>query len=306
MIWWIFLLALVAAGLAPFVAEWRKPRMTDARRADAPGRLARLSQGATHFRWHGADRDGPVAVCVHGLTTPGFVWDGLAEELAAHGWRVLSFDLFGRGYSDRPPGPQTRDFFLEQLEEIIRHEGLKDDITLIGYSMGGTIATCYAAKNMHMLRRLVLIAPAGIEHAPDGFTRACVAMPGPGDWLFRLAFPSRHRKAAEALQRNEGVAPELARRQAAEAKIRGFVPAVLSSLRGMLSETLETEHRALAAARVPVLAIWGTADRAIPIAAMGRLTAWNRDARQVQVNGASHWLPLTHARELARAIRDPE
>jgi len=142
---WVLLAALAAAGAAPFVAEARKPRMDDARRAEAPGALARLSRGVARYRWYG--ESGPVAVCVHGLTTPGFVWDELADEMVAHGWRVLAFDLYGRGYSDRPPGPQGRDLFVEELEEIIRHEGLKGDITLIGYSMGGAIATCYAARN---------------------------------------------------------------------------------------------------------------------------------------------------------------
>lgn len=300
---WLVAAALAAAGLAPFVREWRKPAMTDARRADAPGALARLSQGATHYRWYGAAGDGPVAVCVHGLTTPSFVWDALAEELAAQGWRVLVYDLYGRGCSDRPPGPQTRAFFLEQLEEIIRHEGIRGDITLIGYSMGGAIATCYASKNPHMLRRLVLIAPAGMGQVAGRFDRFCAGVPVLGDWLFRLGFPRRHRRGAAALHRNEGVPAGVAAAQAAELDSRGFVPAVLSSRRGMLSEVLEGDHRAIAAARLPVLAIWATADAVIPIANMGRLTAWNRAAHQVQIEGASHWVPLTHPRDIARALR---
>lgn len=303
MIGWALLLGLGAVAVAPFALEWRKPRMADARRADAPGHLARLSQGTTHYRWYGEPGEGPVAVCVHGLTTPSFVWDGVAEEMVAHGWRVLAFDLFGRGYSDRPPGPQDREFFLEQLEEIIRHEGIRGDITLVGYSMGGAIAACFAARNPQLLRRLVLIAPAGMGPLPRRLERRCAELPVVGDWLFRLAFPRRHRRAAQVLHRNEGVAPEVAAAQAGELDTRGFVPAVLSSMRGMLSEVLETEHRAIAAAKLPVLAIWATADAAIPISHMGRLTAWNRDARQVQVKGASHWLPLTHPREVARALR---
>jgi len=299
---WLLLAALAVVGLAPFVREWRKPPMTDARRADAPGALARLSQGVTHYRWYGGG-EGPVAVCVHGLTTPSFVWDALAEEMVAQGWRVLTYDLYGRGWSDRPPGPQTRAFFLEQLEEIIRHEGIKGDITLIGYSMGGAIATCYAAKNPHMLRRLVLIAPAGMGQVPGRFDRFCARVPVLGDWLFRLGFPPRHRRAAAALHRNEGVAAEVAGAQAAELNTRGFVAAILSSRRGVLSEVLEGEHRAIAAERLPVQAVWATADTAIPIANMGRLTAWNRAAHQVQIKGASHWVPLTHPKEIARALR---
>lgn len=80
---------------------------------------------------------GPVAVCVHGLTTPSFVWHGLARGLATFGYRVLIYDLYGRGYSDRAPGHQDQAYFLQQLNDLLEDQQIKGDITLLGYSMGG-------------------------------------------------------------------------------------------------------------------------------------------------------------------------
>ena len=113
--------------------------MDDAARAAAPGRIARLSQGATHYTWTGPE-NGPVAVCVHGLTTPLQAWDGIAARLAEAGYRVLAYDLYGRGYSDRPGGTQDSAFFLRQLDDLLADQGIAGDITLLGYSMGGAIA----------------------------------------------------------------------------------------------------------------------------------------------------------------------
>ncbi|WP_375688471.1 alpha/beta fold hydrolase [Pseudooceanicola sp. LIPI14-2-Ac024] len=302
---WILLVLLppLIVVLVPLVNEWRKPRMAGRWRAGAPGDMAALSMGATHFRWHGPADAAKTAVCVHGLTTPSFVWDGVAERLVAQGYRVLVYDLYGRGYSDRPAGAQTRAFFLTQLEELIAHEGITGEFTLVGYSMGGSIATCFAAKHPDRVRRLVLVAPAGLGHVTPPFGRFCIAVPGIGDWLFRALFPTSFRRAARKMTRNEGIPAEVSAAQVAEVEMRGFVPAVLSSMRGMLAETLETEHRAIAATGMPVLAIWATRDATIPIKNMGRLATWNRTAQQAQVEGATHWAPITHPDEVARAMR---
>ena len=72
-------------------------------RADAPGRFALLSRGATHYQFLGL-RGGPLAICVHGLSTPSFVFEALAAFLIGRGYRVLIYDHYGRGYSDRSKG----------------------------------------------------------------------------------------------------------------------------------------------------------------------------------------------------------
>ena len=67
--------------------------------------------------------------------------------------------------------------------------------------------------------------------------------------------------------------------QQTETDKRGFFPAVLSSLRGLLRDPDEEENRAVAAAGVPVLAIWGAEDDVIPLSARDVLTGWNPAAQ---------------------------
>ena len=104
--WIVVLIVAVLAALAavPFVQELRR-RPPEA--AHAPGRFAELSRGRTHYQWLGGAR-GPVAVCVHGLTTPSQVWSDYARELSDLGYRVLVYDLYGRGFPTRCPAGRMR------------------------------------------------------------------------------------------------------------------------------------------------------------------------------------------------------
>lgn len=298
---WILLGALVIA--TPFAIETFRRPMNESAREDAPGRFVTLSQGVTHYRWIGPAR-GPVVVCVHGLTTPSFVWEGLARRLSGQGYRVLIYDLYGRGYSDRPAGRQGRDFFLRQLDDLMAQQKVGDHVTLIGYSMGGAIAAAFASVHPERIRQLVLVAPAGMRISAGLSMRLIRDVPLLGDWLALAFFPFSHRRATEAERNLPSSVETIVDRQQAELRWRGFVPAVVSSLRGILSGTLEHDHRAIAQADVPVLAVWGREDAVIPISAMGTLAQWNRRAVHDVVEGAGHGLPYTHTDDLARAIRE--
>ena len=52
--------------------------MGETERADAPGNFVALSKGLVHYRWFG-EKHNDLVVCVHGLTTPSFVFESLAE-----------------------------------------------------------------------------------------------------------------------------------------------------------------------------------------------------------------------------------
>lgn len=293
----ILLVALAAAIGWPVLAESRR-RLPDASRA--PGEMVPLPQGETHALWHGPAR-GPVVVAVHGLTTPSPVWGALAAALGDLGYRVLVYDLYGRGYSANAPGEQGPGFHARQLGALLDHYGLAEDVTLMGYSMGAAIATSYAATHPERIKRLVLIAPVGLCVTETRWQRFCRETPALGDWLFALAAPWRL-KAGTSAAGSE--VPGLAAVAAGELRRRGYLAAVLSSMRHMIPAVLEPEHRAIAHADVPVVAIWGEADTRIPLQGVGLMSRWNRAAKQEVIPGAGHGVVHTHGRAVAAALRD--
>lgn len=297
MILWLIFAAWVAAAAYPFVIEALRPRMNAARRRTAPGSFAKLSRGLTHYRWLGAE-EGPVAVCVHGLTTPAFVWGPVAELLGRMGYRVLVYDLYGRGYSDRPGGEQDGAFFITQLEELLADQRVAEPFTLLGYSMGGAIGAAFAARHPERVRELVLLAPAGLGHDLGPIAEIAVKYNLFGRWLTYAFYPKSLRRSTEAERGAPSAIPDVVDLQIAETRLKGFTPAVLASLRGILDESLEEAHRAIAARRLPVLAIWGAEDEVIPLSCKEQLAAWNPEARQEVVEGAGHALTYSHVEAL--------
>lgn len=296
---WEILIALAAAAVfaIPFVQEIRRSA-PDLRMA--AGKFAKLSRGKTHYRWFGGAR-GPVAVCIHGLTTPSQVWEPLARELVDLGYRVLVYDLYGRGFSDNVSGLQTAEFFVEQLKELVDDQGLDGELTLFGYSMGGSIATAFTARHSHLVQRMVLIAPAGIGYKEDDVLRRVLRLSVLGTWLHALIEPVRMRRVI-ALEDTEG-RQQLAEIRASQLGRSGYFPAIVSSRRGILRDVQEAEHRQISRLDIPVFAFWGKDDQVIPIRSLGLLAQWNRVALQEVIDGADHDLVVTHAPRLGALYR---
>lgn len=303
MIWGVLLIVLGLVIAIPFAREEMRDKMDDDRRQGVNGHFVRLSQGVTYYDWIGPLR-GPVAVCVHGLTTPSFVWRGLAHGLGQMGYRVLIYDLYGRGYSDHLNGPQTRDFFLTQLNELLDDQGIEQDITLIGYSMGGAIATTFAATHPGRIRQLILLAPAGMAVNRGRLGAFIKDTPVIGDWLMLAIFPLLHRLGINKQRKLPSSVGNICDLQKAELKIQGFTPAVLASNRDMPLDNLEVEHRAIHRANIPVLAVWGRVDDVIPLTAVGLLSEWNRSARQEVIDGAGHGLVYTDTDAVLDALSE--
>nr|WP_196780482.1 alpha/beta hydrolase [Roseovarius gahaiensis] len=301
MIWWALAAVALAIAAAPFLLERARPTVAKAR-PDAPGQVAHLPRGDTHYQWTGP-QDGPMAVCIHGLTTPSFVWGPIAKGLAGQGFRVLSYDLYGRGYSARPRGAQDAAFFVAQLEDLLDALGVDQPVTLLGYSMGGAIAAAFAAKHIQRIRQLVLLAPAGMGHDLGPVARLVVNHNRLGQWLFMAFYARSYRAALEAERDTASSIPDAVDLQLAELELRGFRPAVLSSLRGVLDEDMQPAHHAIAAAGLPVLAIWAREDEVIPIAGLGKLAEWNRAARQEVIEGAGHAVAYTHDAAVLELLR---
>ena len=297
MIWIPILLAILV--IIPFLAELaRRP----ANRSKAPGDFAALPQGRTHYRWSGPE-DGPVAVCIHGLSTPSYIFAATEHSLTSMGFRVLTYDLYGRGYSANPTAPQNASFFTSQLKALLLDQGVEGDVTLVGYSMGAAIAAAAAAERPGRFNALVLIAPAGLAPVYEGWKSQFWTLPFIGDLATRLLGGFALRRELVEHRSSATVVPDLEDRQAAETYKRGFLPAVLSSRRHLLAAPRIDDHKSLAEAGIPLLAIWGTEDPVIPLNHLGVLAELNPDAQHAQIPGAGHLLLQTHPGIVADAMK---
>ncbi|KAI0429239.1 alpha/beta-hydrolase [Xylaria sp. FL1042] len=110
---------------------------------------------------------GERVLFVHGITTPVVALGDLGHEMVARGYRVMMFDLFGRGYSDAP-NDLTYDtrLFTTQLLLVLASSKLPWTVPpgfhLVGYSLGGGLSVAFTRYFPHLVRSLSLIAPCGL------------------------------------------------------------------------------------------------------------------------------------------------
>lgn len=128
--------------------------MVEMQQADVGGvRLA--------YELHGA-RDAPPLVLLHALGEGRCDWAGVADRLAEH-FRVVAVDLRGHGDSDWPGGYSFQSM-ADDVLCLLDRLGFAE-VTLLGHSMGGSVAYLLAEQSPSRIQRLI------VEDAPPPFVR---------------------------------------------------------------------------------------------------------------------------------------
>jgi cardiolipin-specific phospholipase len=116
-------------------------------------------------------------VILHGYGAGlGFFYKNFEPLSRAQGWHLYALDMLGMGRSSRPPFrlksktretqiTEAEDWFIDSLEEW-RIQKKIEKFTLMGHSMGGYMAVCYALKYPGRLNKLILASPVGIPEDP--------------------------------------------------------------------------------------------------------------------------------------------
>jgi pimeloyl-ACP methyl ester carboxylesterase len=238
--------------------------LDDAAREAAGGAFLRLPDGRTHYELAGPDTGTPV-VLVHGFSVPYFIWDPTFEALRSAGRRVLRYDLFGRGYSDRPHVHYSIDLFVHQLSSLV--DALKiQQVDLVGLSMGGAIAAAFTVRYPTRVRQLALIDPVGTEAMPLNVFYKVALIPGISEIILGLLGTD---KMVESLAGDFFDPSEVERfrsRYRTQMQFRGFQRAIVSTLRNKAVAGSPRTFEQLGRLNTPVLLIWGREDRTLPIA----------------------------------------
>ena len=115
------------------------------------------SQGKTAYYSIGNDISEPL-ILIHGVSVPSYYYKKIASNLSQIGYKVFVYDHFGRGFSDRPKIKYNMHAYQKQLDDFIDHLSI-ENVTLMGVSMGGALASNYAAKNPTKVKALILNVP---------------------------------------------------------------------------------------------------------------------------------------------------
>jgi pimeloyl-ACP methyl ester carboxylesterase len=98
---------------------------------------------------------GPVVVCIHGLTANHTCWASMADALGSD-YRLVAYDLRGRGDSDKPDKGYRLDIHGQDLLGLLDHYRLRKAV-IMGHSLGAHIALRFAVKHPARVSKLVLV-----------------------------------------------------------------------------------------------------------------------------------------------------
>lgn len=233
-------------------------------RTSLPDRFIELADGVTHYELVGPE-DAPVVVLVHGFSVPYFIWDPAFEALTSAGYRVLRYDLFGRGFSDRPHSRYGVGLFVRQLKGLLDGLGIEKCRAVFGLSMGGVISANFAVSYPERLEKLVLVDPAGFELDYPGAYKL-LSVPLLGELIFSLAGDQVLERAMATDFHNPQYVQAFIEQYRPQMKYRGFKRAILSTMRAGTAENGLSAYRELGKMDTPpVLLVWGEEDTTVPI-----------------------------------------
>lgn len=98
--------------------------------------------------------NGPLLLLLHGFSNRWQVFQSILPILTQN-WGVIAFDFRGHGKSGRALGGYTANGFYQDAEAVLDHFSANGPATLIGHSMGGSVALHLAQNYPERVRAVV-------------------------------------------------------------------------------------------------------------------------------------------------------
>ncbi len=271
---------------------------------EAPRGRAASSKGVRlHIEDSGGE--GRPVVLIHGWPLSAAAWAPQVSVLRAAGHRVVAYDRRGFGRSDKPGSGYDYDTLADDLQRVLDTCKLQD-VTLVGFSMGGGEVARYITRFGESRLRSVVFAsavppclmksadnPEGPltpedaqekRHALEGDRKAYF------DGFTKTFFSAHGELLVSEAQRADAVA--LCLQSAPHAALACMDAFGMTDFRADLKQVT-----------VPTLVIHGEADAIVPIEGSGERT--HRavpHSKMVRVPGAPHGMNVSHTQAFNDAL----
>ena len=202
-----------------------------------------------------------VFLFIHGLGSYLKAWDRNVPVLKNY-FRCIALDLPGYGKSSKQIHSGTLEFYRDFIDKFIKLLDLKN-VTLVGHSMGGQIALSYVINFPDVIKKLVLVAPAGFETFNNRDIEQLKNIISPeisystSDEQVRINYKTNfHQMPAEA---EEMIADRIAIKN--DEEFFNHCQIVANSLTGLLVEQVFSQLNKI---NIPTLIFFGKNDSLIP------------------------------------------
>jgi pimeloyl-ACP methyl ester carboxylesterase len=229
----------------------------------ASGSFIQLSEGVTHYEL-GGNESSEVVVLIHGFSVPYFIYDPTFKFLTELGFRVLRYDLFGRGFSDRPNLNYDIELYVNQLTNLLDALRFNQPVTLIGLSLGGPIASTFTVRHPERVNKLVLIDPAGAMPIVLPAMLKAVKLPLAAEAVLSLIGNETLLKIAGKDFFDPAFVEHFRAQYIVQMQFKGFRHALLSTVRSGMLDSFIDMYQPLGKMDKPILLFWGRNDTTVP------------------------------------------
>ncbi|WP_171022272.1 alpha/beta fold hydrolase [Thalassotalea litorea] len=263
------------------------------------GKIAQTQSGFTHYQLFGKEQD-PLVILIHGFSVPSYTWDNTVPYLVASGFRVLTFDLYGRGYSSRDHSRYDRGLFIRQLNELLIELNINDKVSLVGLSMGAAIVGGYTSEFPHKVSKVVLLAPF---HQPIDI--GPLKYPLLGDYIaYGFVVPSMADSQSEDFVEPDNY-PLWNEKYKSQMQYEGFRFALLATARDFLQTDPMADFRAIDQFSIESMLLWGAEDKVFDIKNQSLVSdALGKTNKSITISNAGHALHFERANEVNPLIAE--
>jgi pimeloyl-ACP methyl ester carboxylesterase len=223
-------------------------------RKNTSGQFIQLTDGITHYETAGADTAKTI-ILVHGFSVPAYIWGATFDSLAQKGFRVVRYDEFGRGFSDRPDVDYNPTFYRKQLFELIQLLKLKTPVHIAGLSFGGAVVTDFAVHYPSLIDKIILIDPVYRFRKIEG--TAMIAN------YSMATHPDKQADGQLEDFKYPEQFPDWVDQYKVQMQYKGFRHALISTLINYPSDTIVSNYQKLDAFHKKILLIWGKEDQTV-------------------------------------------
>lgn len=286
MIWIIGAMVAVIAVLPLIMGDMEKEELNEQTRSQLDGEFIELNDGFTHYELKG-QKDRKTIVLVHGNAAPSVTWDNNVDALLHAGFKVLRYDVFGHGFSDRPElNEYTREFYDNQLVELLNKLSITDPIYLVGTSQGGSISTYFTAKHPDKVEKLALLSPL-FDSFEDKDKVALLKKPLIGEYIIRLVGDKQIVDPSNGFY-SESKQDVLISKLKKQIHFKGKKRAVLANTRGNGLDDATAFYVEVKKLEIPLLLTWGKQDQVISGESMSRLRKLIPVIKYHEIENAGH------------------
>jgi non-heme chloroperoxidase len=273
--------------------------------ADPPKAPASVPAQPVRLHIEDSGGNGRPVLLIHGWPLSTRAWAPQVPVLQAAGYRVVAYDRRGFGRSDKPASGYSYDTLADDLQRVIEQCDLQD-VTLVGFSMGGGEVARFIARHGQSRLHSVVFASA----VPPCLMKAANNPDGP-------LTPEKAQQKKQSLAKDRsGYFDQFTRAFFSASGVLQVSESQRSDATAVCHQS--AQHAALACmdafnttdfrddlkkVSVPTLVIHGDADAVVPFEGSGLRTHQAvAHSTLVTLNGAPHGLNVSHAQAFNDAL----